>query len=54
MKSPYTGGTLLSRKDIEELLLCSPPLVEGLVDRAQQIQPNGIDLTLRSISLFSS
>ena len=32
----------------------SPPLVENLPDVQQQIQPNGVDLTLREIGLLSS
>ena len=32
----------------------SPPLVENLPDVQHQVQPNGIDLTLREIGLFSS
>jgi dUTP pyrophosphatase len=54
IKNAGMVGNVLSRKDIGELLLCSPPLVEGMVDQSRQLQPNGIDLTLRSISLFSS
>ena len=32
----------------------SPPLVENLCDVQQQVQPNGIDLTLKEVALFSS
>lgn len=31
-----------------------PPLVEGLIAPDEQLQPNGVDLTLRHISLFQS
>ena len=46
--------SILSREDILELLGATPPLVENLCDVRQQIQPNGIDLTLKEVALFSS
>jgi dUTP pyrophosphatase len=45
---------VLSREDIAKMLEASPPLVENLCDVQQQLQPNGIDLTLKEIALFSS
>jgi len=36
------------------MLEASPPLVENLCDAQQQVQPNGIDLTLKEVSLLSS
>jgi len=45
---------ILSREDILEMLGESPPLVENLCDVEQQVQPNGIDLTLKEVALFSS
>ncbi len=45
---------ILSREDILELLGGSPPLVENLCDVQQQVQPNGVDLTLKEVALFSS
>jgi len=45
---------ILSREDILNLLEASPPLVENLCDAQQQVQPNGIDLTLKEVALFSS
>ena len=36
------------------MLEAKPPLVENLCDVHQQIQPNGIDLTLKEIALLSS
>ena len=45
---------VLSRRDIQELLKQSPPLVAGFVNLDEQLQPNGVDLTLRDISLFQS
>jgi dUTP pyrophosphatase len=46
--------SILSREDILEMLEESPPLVENLCDVQQQIQPNGVDLTLKEVALFSS
>jgi dUTP pyrophosphatase len=48
-----TSG-VLSSKDILKLLKTSPPLVDGILDIGQQIQPNGIDLTMKEIALFAS
>ena len=46
--------SILSREDILEMLGATPPLAENLCDVQQQVQPNGIDLTLREVALFSS
>ena len=46
--------TVLSGTEIRRLLKGKPPLVEGWVDLEQQLQPNGIDLTLREVSLLQS
>ena len=45
---------VLGRDDILRLLRANPPIVEGLLDTEQQLQPNGIDLTLKEIASFSS
>ncbi len=45
---------VLSKKDIEKLLKCRPPLVEGIVQPEEQLQPNGVDLSLREISMLQS
>lgn len=45
---------ILSREDILKMLKASPPLVDNLVDIQQQVQPNGIDLTLKEVALLSS
>jgi dUTP pyrophosphatase len=45
---------ILSREDILKMLGESPPLVENLCDVRRQVQPNGIDLTLKEVALFSS
>jgi len=45
---------VLSRQDIRRLLKEKPPLIEGYIDLEEQVQPNGIDLTLRDIALIQS
>jgi dUTP pyrophosphatase len=45
---------VISREDILKMLETSPPLVENLCDAGRQVQPNGIDLTLREIAMFGS
>ncbi len=45
---------ILSREDILKMLKASPPLADNLFDIQQQVQPNGIDLTLKEIALLSS
>jgi dUTP pyrophosphatase len=45
---------VLSREDILKRLQAVPPLVEDLCDVGRQVQPNGIDLTLREIAMFGS
>jgi dUTP pyrophosphatase len=42
--------TVLSRSDILFLIRQKPPLVEGYLDLAEQIQPNGFDLTLQQVA----
>ena len=45
---------ILSKQDIQRLLQQEPPLIESYVNLAEQVQPNGIDLTLRDIALLQS
>ena len=45
---------VLAGDEIRSLLKETPPLVEGILDAEEQMQPNGIDLTLKEIALFSS
>ena len=45
---------ILSGQDISHLLEQQPPLVEDYVNLSEQIQPNGIDLTLREAALLQS
>ena len=44
------AGAVLTHDDIKALLKQTPPLLEGLFNAEQQLQQNGIDLTLRSIA----
>lgn len=45
---------VLSKPDIHQLLQQNPPLIEGYIDLEAQLQPNGIDLTLREIALLQT
>jgi len=45
---------VLSREDIHRLLQQEPPLIEGHTNLEEQVQPNGIDLTLREVTLLQS
>ena len=45
---------VLSRQDIRRLIEQEPPLVESYINLDEQIQPNGIDLTLREVALLQS
>lgn len=47
-------AAILSRHEICQLLHHKPPLVESYIDLSQQVQPNGIDLTLREIAVPQS
>ena len=47
-------AAILSRADIQRLLKNEPPLIEGLVNPEEQIQPNGVDLTLREVAMLQS
>jgi dUTP pyrophosphatase len=52
-----SAGTLpgaLERASLQTLLDGDPPLVAGMPDPAAQLQPNGIDLTLRSAAWLAS
>ena len=48
------ASAVLSREDILAQLETTPPLIENLPDISQQVQPNGIDLTVREIAILSS
>ncbi|HEX9976562.1 MAG TPA: deoxyuridine 5'-triphosphate nucleotidohydrolase [Dehalococcoidales bacterium] len=45
---------VLSKSDIRRLLQMQPPLIEGCIDLDAQLQPNGVDLTLREIALLQT
>jgi dUTP pyrophosphatase len=47
-------AAILSKPEIHRLLKKMPPLVEGYINLEEQLQPNGIDLTLRDIALLQS
>lgn len=47
-------STVLSQEDIYRLIHQDPPLVESYTDLKEQLQPNGIDLTLREIAIPQS
>jgi dUTP pyrophosphatase len=47
-------NAVLSKSDIKQLLEQKPPLVEGYINLAEQLQPNGFELTLRDIALFQN
>ncbi len=47
-------AAILSKQDIHQLLRQQPPLVEGHVNLEEQVQPNGLDLTLREVGLLQS
>ena len=47
-------AAVLSKQDIHRLLQQEPPLIEGYVNLEEQMQPNGIDLTLREVAMLQS
>ena len=53
-KSGQAMAAVLSKQDILVLLKRTPPLVEAAIDLEEQIQPNGIDLTVQSVALIAS
>ena len=46
--------TVLTKNDIQGLLKKEPPLIEGYTNLEEQLQPNGIDLTLREVAMLQS
>ncbi|MEE9202546.1 MAG: deoxyuridine 5'-triphosphate nucleotidohydrolase [Dehalococcoidia bacterium] len=44
---------VLTKREIEEALQATPPLIEGLADPAEQLQPNGVDITVGEVALLS-
>jgi len=47
-------AAILSKQDIHRLIQQEPPLIEGYINLEEQVQPNGIDLTLREVALLQS
>jgi dUTP pyrophosphatase len=47
-------AAILSKPEIRRLLKKKPPLVEGYLNLEEQLQPNGVDLTLREVALLQS
>jgi dUTP pyrophosphatase len=47
-------AAILSKQDIYQLVQQQPPLIEDCINLEEQIQPNGIDLTLREVALLQS
>ncbi len=45
---------ILSKQDIHRLLQQEPPLLEDYINLEEQVQPNGIDLTLREVALLQT
>ena len=45
---------VLSKQDIQRLLQQEPPLIESYINLEEQLQPNGVDLTLREVALPQS
>ena len=45
---------ILSKQDIQRLLQQEPPLIEDYINLEEQVQPNGIDFTLREVALLQS
>lgn len=50
MENHFRPLAVLAGEDLREALRWEPPLVEGLVDEEVQLQPNGIELTLKSVA----
>lgn len=46
--------TILSKKDILELIAATPPLVENYINLDEQVQPNGFDLTLKDVAMIQT
>jgi dUTP pyrophosphatase len=47
-------AAILSKQDIQGLLQQEPPLIEDYINLEEQVQSNGIDLTLREVALLQS
>jgi len=47
-------AAILSQQDIHRLLQQKPPLIESYINFDEQVQPNGVDLTLREVAMLQS
>ena len=47
-------AAILSKPDIQRLLQQEPPLIEEYINLKEQVQPNGIDFTLREVGMLQS
>ena len=47
-------AAILSKEDLQKLLKQEPPLIEDYINLDNQVQPNGIDLTLREVAMLQS
>jgi len=47
-------AAILSQQDIYRLLKEEPPLIECCINIDEQVQPNGIDITLREMAVLQS
>jgi len=45
---------VLSKQDIHRLLQQEPPLIEDYINLETQVQPNGVDLTLREVAMLQT
>lgn len=45
---------ILAKRDILDLMQQKPPLLEDYVNLAEQVQSNGVDLTLRDIAMLQT
>lgn len=47
-------GAVLTRENILSLLSQEPPLISHMIEPQEQLQPNGVDLTVREVALITS
>lgn len=47
-------GGAFGKSEIMSLLDATPPLIEGMLSPKEQIQPNGVDLTVKEVALLDS
>lgn len=46
--------SVLSKNEIKRLILQKPPLIQDYLNLDEQLQPNGFDMTLRTISAITT